>query len=75
MKNKKSFKAPNQFISGWVRTVDHHQKIGSNYILNENPHLPWVAINLRGTSVETTYCTCMAGLGELCSHIGHYFLN
>ena len=86
MKNKKSFKAPNRFISGWVRTVDHHQKIGSNFmtlktefmpshILNENPHLPWVAINLRGTSVETTYCTCMAGLGELCSHIGHYFLN
>ena len=38
--------------------------------LNENPHLPWVAINLRGTSVETAQCTCMAGLGEPCSHIG-----
>ena len=46
-----------------------------SHILNENPHLPWVAVNLRGTSVETTYCTCMTGLGELCSHIGHYFLN
>ena len=37
--------------------------------LNENPHLPWVSINLRRTSVETAHFTCMAGLGESCSHI------
>ena len=38
--------------------------------LNDNPHMPWVAINLKGTSVKTAHCTCMAGLGESCSHIG-----
>ena len=27
--------------------------------LNENPHLPWIAIKSRGTSVETAHCTCM----------------
>ena len=80
MKNRKSLEAHNQFISGWVRTIYHYQKIGSNFMilkaevipsqrLNENPHLPWVAINLKGTSVETPYCTCMAGLGASCSHI------
>ena len=37
--------------------------------LNENPHLLWVAINLKGISVETAHCTCMARLGESCSHI------
>ena len=36
---------------------------------NENQYLPWVAINLRGTSVETAHCTCMTGLGGSCSHI------
>ena len=30
--------------------------------LNENPHLPWVAIYLGGISVKTANCTCMAGL-------------
>ena len=38
--------------------------------LNDNPHMPWVAINLKGPSVETVHCTCMAGFGESCSHIG-----
>ena len=41
--------------------------------LTENPKLPWVAINLRGTSVEMPHSTCMAGLGESCSHIGTLF--
>ena len=39
--------------------------------LNENPHLTQAAINLRGRSVETAHCTCLAGLGESSSsHIG-----
>ena len=81
MKNRKSLEAHKQFISGWVRTVYRFQKIGSNFMklkaevmpsqrLNENPHLPWVAINLRETSAETAYCTCMACLGESSSYIG-----
>ena len=32
--------------------------------------LPLVATNLRGISVETAHCTCMAGLGESYSNIG-----
>ena len=37
--------------------------------LNENPYLPWVAINLRQTSVVMAHCPSMAGLGESCSQI------
>ena len=81
MKNRKSLEAHKQFISGWVRTVYHYQKLGSNFMilksevvpsqrLNENPHFPLVALNLKGTSVDTAHCTCMAGLGESCSQIG-----
>ena len=73
MKNRKSLEAHNQFISGWVRTVSHYQEIGSSFMtleaevmssqrLNENAHLPWVAIYLKETSAETAHCTCMAGL-------------
>ena len=43
--------------------------------LNENPHLPSVAINLSGTLVETARCTYMAGLGELCLHIGALYFK
>ena len=81
MKNKKTLEAHNHFICGWVITIYHYQKIRSNFMilkakvmlsqrLNENSHLSWVAINLSGTSVKIAHCTCIAGLGELCSHIG-----
>ena len=81
MKNKKSLEAHNQFISGWVRTVYHYQKTGSNFVilkaevmpsqrLNEDPHVPWIVVNSLSTMIETAHCTCMAGLGESCSHIG-----
>ena len=43
--------------------------------LNENPHLPSVAINLSGALVETARCTYMAGLGELCLHIGALYFK
>ena len=57
---KERLEAHNQFISSWGKTVYHYQKIGSNFMivkaevmpsqrLNKNPHLPWVAINLRET--------------------------
>ena len=80
-KNRKSLEAHNQCISGWVRTVYHYQKTGSNFVilkaevmpsqwLNEDPHVPWVAINSLTIMIETAHCTCMAGLGESSSHIG-----
>ena len=51
MKNRKSLEAHNQFISGWVRTVYHYQKIVPSFMtlkaevmpsqrFNENSHLP-----------------------------------
>ena len=81
MKNRKSLEAHNQFISGWVRTVYHYQKTGSNFVilktevmpsqrLNKDPHAPWIAINSLSTMIETAHCTCMTGLGEPCSNIG-----
>ena len=81
MKNRKSLEAHNQFTRGWVRTVYHYQKTGSNFVilkakvmpsqqLNEDQHVPWTAVNSLSTMIETAHCTCMAGLGESCSHIG-----
>ena len=37
--------------------------------LNEAPTNPWVAIKANGL-VSTAHCTCMARLGESCSHVG-----
>ena len=83
MKNRKSLEAHNQFTRGWVRTVYHYQKTGSNFVileaevimkscqrLNEDPHVPWIVVNSLSTMIETAHCTCMAGLGKSCSHIG-----
>ena len=82
-RNRKSLDSHNQFISRWVRTVYHYQKTGSNFVileaevimkscqrLNEDPHVPWIAVNSLSTMIETAHCTCMAGLGESRSHIG-----
>ena len=55
MKSRNSLDTHNQFISGWVRTVYHYQKTGSNFVilkvevmpsqrLNEEPHVPWMAV-------------------------------
>ena len=55
MKSRKSLEAHNQFISGWVRTVYHYQKTGSNFVilkvevmpsqrLNDEPHVPLMTV-------------------------------
>ena len=36
--------------------------------LSETPVKAWVAVELVGT-VLCVHCTCMAGLGEVCSHV------
>ena len=36
--------------------------------LSAAPAKPWVAVKTEGT-VVLAHCTCMAGLGEACSHI------
>ena len=38
--------------------------------LNDEPHVPWIAINETTASVAAAHCNCMAGLGESCSLIG-----
>ena len=43
--------------------------------LNENPHLPWIAIKSRWTSVETAHCTCMEVQMNRVHTLGYYFLN
>ena len=37
--------------------------------LNKDQHVPWTAVNSLSTIIETAHCTCVAGLGESCSHI------
>ena len=81
MKSRKSLEAHNQFSSGWVRTVLHYMIPNTNFVImkadvtpsqriNDHPHTPWIAINATTTNVINAHCTCMAGLGESCSHIG-----
>lgn len=76
---KKGLEAHKFFESGWVRKlaskrvsenkivvvglVEHSQRI------NEKPLQPWVLCSMDGT-VITVHCTCIAGLGEACSHVG-----
>ena len=43
--------------------MDHSQH------LNEAPLIPWLAVQKNGT-VLTAHCNCLAGLGEVCSHVG-----
>ena len=80
MKNRKSLDAYNQFVSDWVKLLFYFQKRNSNFLIlkaavmpsqriNEEPHIPWVAINLVGNTVAAAHCTCMAGLGVSCSHV------
>ena len=81
MNNRKSLEAHNQFRSGWVRTIFHYDVPATKFVimkanvnpsqrLNDEPHTPWVAINRESISVMNAHCTCMAGLGESCTHIG-----
>ena len=37
--------------------------------INNKSHEPWVVVALDGV-VQCAHCTCMAGLGEVCSHVG-----
>ena len=38
--------------------------------INEKPLDSWVLANSGGGEITLAHCTCMAGLGESCSHIG-----
>lgn len=79
MKNKKSLEAYLYFQSGWVENVLSchipqtrytllHANVKPSQRVNDPPHKPWVALTEEGT-VTVAHCTCMAGLGESCSHV------
>ena len=77
LKAYKSLDGYNFFIQGWVSniqilslsdvsvllaTVKHSQR------LSASPLRPWIAAENSG-AIICAHCTCMAGLGEACSHI------
>ncbi|XP_046557794.1 uncharacterized protein LOC124266993 [Haliotis rubra] len=37
--------------------------------LRDKPHQPWVCVKKSEGTVFCAHCTCMAGLGEVCSHV------
>ena len=72
------------FVDGWVsKVLVHHiphcsgeekqvavvsASVKHSQRLSSTPLKPWVAAEMLGT-VLCAHCTCMAGLGEACSHI------
>ena len=78
VKNFKSMQSYKYFTSGWV--IEHKWKtyndvslitgkVNHSYSVSSTPLQPWVIAKHNG-AVVCGYCTCMAGLGETCSHIG-----
>lgn len=82
MQNRKSLEAHNQFTSGWVRTVRHYSvphksivilkaEVTPSQRVNDECHTPWIALSVKNTvHIVAGHCSCMAGLGESCTHVG-----
>ncbi|XP_049459045.1 uncharacterized protein LOC125905196 [Epinephelus fuscoguttatus] len=79
-KSYKSLEAHEQFCSGWVQDLLIHKpensantvavaKVMHSQRLNEAPLKAWVILSSTGV-VRAAHCTCMAGVGETCTHIG-----
>ncbi|XP_072142334.1 uncharacterized protein [Dermacentor andersoni] len=79
MKVYKSLDAHNYFTSGWVRNIAAMRlqservivlgEVSHSQRLREPDLKVWCLANTDG-SIITAHCTCMAGAGEACSHIG-----
>ncbi|KAL3880359.1 hypothetical protein ACJMK2_032603 [Sinanodonta woodiana] len=78
-KSYKSLEAYNYVVSGWVDHVNTYKpeccanvivtaKFSHSQRLNAKPLEPWIIASPQGT-VLSAHCTCMAGLGESCSHV------
>lgn len=77
LRGRKSLEAYNYFVSGWVQDIKH-AAIGERSVFTArvrhsqrttDPFLvPWLITEKSG-SVICGHCTCMAGLGEVCSHV------
>ncbi|XP_054720573.1 uncharacterized protein LOC129230197 [Uloborus diversus] len=73
----KSLQAYNLFSCGWVLNVFAKKmaamclvigKVRHSQRLSEKPLSPWFLANRQGV-IQSAHCTCMAGLGESCTHI------
>ena len=78
LKAYKSLDAYNYFVSGFVQEIGHKIINGRSVFLGKVKHSqrmsdpslqPWLIVANDG-SVSSGHCTCMAGIGEVCSHIG-----
>ncbi|XP_060581209.1 uncharacterized protein LOC132737860 [Ruditapes philippinarum] len=74
----KSMDSFNHCYNGWVkdvRTLTKNERIlvkgrvRHSQRMNDTPLTPWAIVRIDGF-VESAHCNCMAGLGEVCSHIG-----
>ncbi|CAC5396060.1 unnamed protein product [Mytilus coruscus] len=77
LKSYKGLEAYNQFVCGWVR--DKATQVINNKCLvkakvlhsqrmSEKPLQPWFIAEKEGR-ILAAHCTCMAGLGEVCTHV------
>ena len=78
LKAYKSLKGYNYFISGFVQDIGHALldsksvflgKVKHSQRMNDSSLNPWLVIERDG-SVVNAHCNCMAGIGEVCSHVG-----
>ena len=78
LKAYKSLEAYNYFVSGWVLDIGHVEvnnrsvligKVKHSQRMNDASLRPWIIAEKDGCIVSG-HCTCMAGIGEVCSHVG-----
>ena len=77
----KSLDAYNYFVSGHVKQVEQCEVGESSPVVfvracvtpgqkvANGPFKPWLCLDKKQGYVVGSHCTCMAGLGEACSHI------
>ncbi len=81
LKSYKSLMGYKYLLAGWVSNISVHKKLSENcdklvvlarvrhsQSVSAPPLIPWIAAENNGT-ILCAHCTCMAGLGEACSHI------
>ncbi|XP_035981353.1 uncharacterized protein LOC118556891 [Fundulus heteroclitus] len=78
-RNYKSLEAHGLFTNGWVQDLYSFQpegctntvvtaKVMHSQRLREAPLNPWAIIESSG-AISSAHCTCMAGIGESCTHV------
>ncbi|XP_041349329.1 uncharacterized protein LOC121368656 [Gigantopelta aegis] len=77
LKSFKGLEAYNQFVCGWVRDKTFRlvndrcvvkAKVLHSQRMSEKPLQPWLIVSKEGC-ILAAHCTCMAGLGEACTHV------